>query len=191
MTLTRPGAVLIGLAVLSACRSERHSSTDPPTTETPPASSEQLQLEPPTPLATTSPPFAELEAKYDDADFSVHVGELRACVPEAPFLPPPNHRRLAVELEVRAKTQRIVPVGPLGFSLEDGEGLRYGATLAGCGPSLPSARLSGSERAQGQVAFDVPSSANELRLVYEPFLVGRKRVTAFLALPSELAPTQK
>jgi hypothetical protein len=165
------------LAFVWACHDEPKDT--PALVETPGVP----RLDAPALKVPDSPPFDKLDTAFEDPDFRIEVSKLRVCAPQAPFLPPHGHRRIAVQVEVTGKTERVVPVGPLGFSLEDSDGHRFGSTLAGCGPSFPSQNLTREQQVKAEVAFDVPEDARELRLVYEPFLVGRTKTAAFLALP--------
>lgn len=135
-----------------------------------------------------APPSADqpLTPHYEDEDFRVDVERPEICQPEAPFLPAADRERLAVHVRIEAKTARVVPFQPLAFSVEDDEGHRYGATLAGCGSRFENRRLVAPERAEGVIHFDVPKKVGTLRLVYEPFLIGRPPVRAWLGFPSSL-----
>lgn len=132
--------------------------------------------------ATPPPREQRLPPYFEDPDFRIEVSSHSRCEPKPPFLPPAGHDRLQVTLTIRAKTKRVVPVGPLGFRLEDSEGRRYSGTLAGCAPALPTRELSGSDSAEGAVHFDLPQDAKNLRLLFEPFLIGRPKVSAYLGL---------
>jgi len=180
----KPGVAWALLALVAGglchCRTDEEADR---TLESAPST--RLTLEPPTIQASPPPPpTSALAEDFEDEDFLVQVRTARLCTPVAPFLPPAEHRRLAVDVEVTAKTERLVPVSPLTFWLEDEGGQRFGATLAGCGPAFSNRNLQRAQSIRGEVAFDVPQSARDLRLIYQPFLVGRAQVTAHLALPS-------
>lgn len=160
------------------------------------------EVTPATPTSTTSsfgspfaaepdhdpPPYGSEGPSHDDPDFFVTVEAPRRCPQSPPFLPPSGSERLSITLQIRAKTGRLVPVGPLVFSLEDEEGRRFGATLAGCGPALPRRDLQAPDEARGELAFDVPEGSRGLRLVFEPFLIGRSPIKIWLDLPSSATP---
>ncbi len=173
---------LVALAAGALCHCRTVDETDRTPESTPSA---RLTLEPPTIQASPPrPPTSSFAEQFDDEDFLVQVRTARLCTPVAPFLPPADHRRVAVDVEGTAKTERLVPVSPLTFWLEDEDGHRFGATLAGCGPAFSNRNLQRAQSIRGEVAFDVPKSARDLRLIYQPFLVGRTQVTAHLALPN-------
>lgn len=165
MKLRRSRVVLTVLLLLSACAREERPS-------------EALPFEPGA-LASASAP----SETYEDPDFHAEVLGTAVCDPGPPFLPPPNHRRLEVTLRVTSRSKRPVPVSPLAFQLEDERGHRFGATLSGCGDPIPSVRLDADRSVEGRVAFDVPKDSGPLRLVYEPFLIGRAKVSAVLIVP--------
>jgi len=130
------------------------------------------------------PPTSQLLERFDDPDFSVEVSAAPTCAIEPVLGPRAGQRRVEVTVKVTSKSERQIPVGPLTFWLADEGDRRHGATLGGCGDMMHSQRISSGESAAGRVAFDVPATVTDLRLLYEPFLIGRTRVSVPLALPN-------
>jgi hypothetical protein len=121
--------------------------------------------------------------RFDDDDFTLEVQAARVCEKASPLGPNGGKQRISVPVSIKAKTKRAVPVSPLPFTLEDKEGHTYRPTLAGCAPTIEQTTLTGGQSLKGEVAFDVPPDAGKLELVFEPFLIGRKKVTARVRVP--------
>lgn len=134
-----------------------------------------------TPTAPTSGPV------FEDEDFTLSVKQPQICAKTGPMAPVPGTKRLSVPLEVRGSTARQVPVSALLFTLEDAKGHEFRPTLAGCQPALVSRNIARNEKVAGEVAFDVPVDLGAAELRFEPFLIGRKKVTARVKVP---APTK-
>ena len=120
---------------------------------------------------------------FDDEDFRLEVKTPRVCDHKTPLVPAEGLQRLSVPIVVKAKTARALPVSPLPFTLEDEDGHTYRATLAGCAPTIPQTVLKVSQSLEGEIAFDVPKDIGQLELVFEPFLIGREKVTARVSVP--------
>lgn len=159
----------------------------------------QTKEEKPQPTARSAPPGALTTSEeqndrqsgrvlegpvFEDPDFKLEVHAPKLCASTGPFVPKPGFRRLSIPLSIEARSSRVVPISPVSFRVEDKDGHRYGATLAGCSPTFPNDTLTAGETRRGEVAFDVPQDAGALELVYEPFLIGRKRVLARVDVPN-------
>ncbi len=128
---------------------------------------------------------AAVGPQFDDEDFLLVARAPKTCPTEGPMAPPNTKLRISVPVEVTAKSQRQVPVSALTFTLEDREGHEYRPTLAGCAPSLRQRTIAAGTKIAGEVAFDVPRNVGPLELRYEPFLIGRKKVTARVKVPGD------
>lgn len=127
-------------------------------------------------------PRAESPSFFHE-DFRLEAKRKEPCAAEAPFLPAPGQKRISVLVELEAKGERAVPTSPLAFSVLDRQGHRFGVTLAGCKPGLPSGVVTSGQQVLGHLAFDVPEHTTDWELVFEPFLVGRPRVRARVLIP--------
>lgn len=159
--------LLCGLICVASCKSSPRREND-------------NDLEPHSPFQTghLKPPTSDVGPNYEDDDFELQFVRRETCKPSPPFLPEAGRERWSVELRIRSKSERAVPVQTLAFHLRDKSGHYFSATLAGCRPPLKTETLSGGRIAHGNVAFDVPQGQDVLELVYEPFLVGRPKVEA-------------
>ena len=92
--------------------------------------------------------------------------------------------RISVLLELEAKSKRELPIDILNFTIEDRNGHQYRPTLAGCGAALKRDSLTLGQKVEGEVAFDVPINAHDLELLFEPFLVGRTKISGRVQVPS-------
>lgn len=120
--------------------------------------------------------------KFEDEDFILEVKPPKACQRKTPLAPKKGFLRVSVPLTLEAKSKRPIPINPLTFALEDADGHRFGATLAGCAPPLPQSTLEQGARIEGEVAFDVPAEVDSLELVFEPFVIGRNEIRARVKL---------
>jgi hypothetical protein len=120
--------------------------------------------------------------KFEDPDFVLEVKPPKLCDEQTPLAPEKDFKRISVPLRLEAKSRREVPVNPLTFALEDADGHRFRATLAGCAPPLPQGTLKAEQHIEGEVAFDVPVGEQSLELVFEPFVIGREEVRARVKL---------
>jgi hypothetical protein len=123
---------------------------------------------------------------YEDDDFRLVVKRPQICVKEGPMAPGPHAIRLSVPVEILAKSARRVPVSALLFTLEDPEGHEFRPTLAGCRPAITQKTIARDEEVVGEVAFDIPIEFHASALRFEPFLIGREKVTARVKLPPAL-----
>jgi hypothetical protein len=121
---------------------------------------------------------------YEDDDFRLTVEAPTTCQMNGPMAPSEPLRRISVPVALVGRSGREVPVGPMLFTLEDKEGHQFRPTLAGCGPSLTPTAVTSGKSLQGEIAFDVPQGAGALELIFEPFLIGRKKVTARISVPA-------
>jgi Domain of unknown function (DUF4352) len=170
-TSLRTGAlwVFAGLMGVNSLGCDRKDSRTSSQTEGAP-------LTPPVSRAPTS-------RSYEDDDLALEALGTSTCAPEPPFLPPAGHERISVKIRVASKSVRPVPVQALAFRVEGRDEKAFAATLAGCKSPLSVATLSQGQRAEGDVAFDVPESHGPLDLVYEPFLLGRPPVSVRVRIP--------
>jgi hypothetical protein len=124
--------------------------------------------------------------KFEDPDFSLTTERATLCKQTGPFVPKEGMKRYSVPVVVEATGRRSVPLSTLAFRLVDGNGNLYGATLAGCEKPLGTQTLVSGTKASGAIAFDVPEEVRELQIQFEPFLIGRPKVSARakVALPS-------
>jgi len=166
-------AVVFSAALLAACDRNETAEREG---DRPAASEPLIQLREPGPRRVHGNVF-------DDDDFRLEVGTPRICNETAPFLPEPGLMRISIPVEVRAKTRRLIPISPLSFQLVDRQGHEYGPTLAGCHPALKNVRLGEGQSVAGDVAFDVTVGARDLELGFDPFLIGRTEVHAFVRVP--------
>jgi len=118
-----------------------------------------------------------------DDDFEFQASSASICPAEAPFFPEAGHERLSVFVRIASRSARPVPVQALAFRIEGKQG-EYAPTLAGCRDALSVSTLSEGQRAQGEVAFDVPAEDGPFELVYEPFLLGRAPIIVRVQVPS-------
>lgn len=157
--------------------------TNQPAADRSPVATPKLQLDEPR-VVTPEVEGLVLAERYEDPDFLVEVFRSEACGDSSPLGPGRGKRRVELNVRVTSKTKREVPVSPLTFWLEDETKERHPATLAGCGPPLSSERLSAGSAARGNLSFDLPDHRIPQRLLYEPFVIGRARVSVPLALPT-------
>lgn len=148
--------------------------------KTEPQPAPQSAIVAPTPSQKTGQVISN---RFEDADVSLEAIRVRRCPPDPPFVPPLHHERLSVLVRVASKSARPVPVQALAFRIETEDEQPYAATLAGCGKPLSVASLADGQVAEGEVAFDVPESRGPLKLVYEPFLIGRPPLTVRVRIP--------
>lgn len=173
MTLRRLSARCLGLPVLSVCVMTL-ACDDAPRQDAP----------------RTSIRWSETGSEaatgqvFEDEDFTLEVKEPRICKKDGPMKPGPGTTRVSVPLEVRGKSARQVPVSALLFTLEDADGHEVRPTLAGCAPSILQTTVAEGTKISGEVAFDVPFDFGALELRYEPFLIGRKKVTGRVKVPA-------
>lgn len=120
---------------------------------------------------------------YEDQDFVLEATGLTVCDSAPPLAPKPGHRRVSVSVILTGRSSTALTIGPLQLSLQDSDGHRYRATLAGCRPTLKQQELKKDQRIEAEVAFDVPASANRFELYFEPFIVGRKPISAPVRVP--------
>ena len=120
---------------------------------------------------------------YEDVDFVLEVKKPSICERETPLHAKDGSVRISVPISVQARTAREVPVSALSFTLEDPDGHRYRPTLAGCTPALKQQRLKQEDKITSEVAFDVPRTATKFELHFDPFLLGRDKVTARVVVP--------
>lgn len=78
---------------------------------------------------------------------------------------------LVTEVLIEA-TQDKAPYNPLYFKVKDASGYEYTAAIPAMSDALKSGELSKGERVRGAVAFEIPMTARELVLSYEPMVVG-------------------
>jgi uncharacterized protein DUF4352 len=174
-------AVLV--ACLVACKKEQAPLTPPAETSASahPARDPRFELSPPVPMAPTvslgetpSAPAA-LPGVGDTAsaaDYQITLKTVRECKIESYLQPRAENVTLGVELAIEGTRERDVPVSPFHAKLEDADGKTYAATLAGCRPILPSVRVAKGERVEGWVSFELPKSARDPKLSYEPTIIG-------------------
>lgn len=64
------------------------------------------------------------------------------------------------------------PYNPLYFTIKDGDGFEYNATIDTSGPALKSGELAKGEKARGTIAVEVKKEAKGLVLQYKPIVLG-------------------
>jgi hypothetical protein len=146
-----------------------------------PARDPRFELAPPVPVAPTvslgeTPGAVVVLPGVGDtasaADYQLTLVSVRECKVESYLQPKPDNVTLGVQIAIEGTRDRDVPVSPFHAKLEDADGKTYAATLAGCRPILPSVRVARGERAEGWVSFELPKSAREPKLHYEPVIIG-------------------
>lgn len=135
------------------------------------------------PSASTASPKPQVPRVFQDQDLRLETLSTARCQPEPPFLPPADHERISVKIQVTSRSSVPIPVQALALRLETDREERFAATLAGCKPPLSALTLSDGQTATGDVAFDVPLRRGPLELVYEPFLLGRAPVSVRVQVP--------
>ncbi len=120
---------------------------------------------------------------FEHDDFKLRVFAPRICSPSSALTPPQGMIRFSLPIELQVLSKRGMTLNPLHFTIEDKEGHRFRATLAGCVPTIATQQLSQGSSIRGEVAFDLPHSLKKFELIFEPFLVGRKPVIARLLVP--------
>lgn len=119
---------------------------------------------------------------YEDADLQLKVGAAEACHAAGVLGPPAGKARWAIPISVSARSQRQVPTGPMLFSLLM-DSQMYRPILAGCRPPFSARQLKPGETVEAHVVFDLPSLVPPLKLVYEPFVIGRQPIKAQVLVP--------
>ena len=76
---------------------------------------------------------------------------------------------LAVLLENVSRDK--TPYNPLYFKIKDGEGFEYNSSLLAPDPALKSGDLAKGEKVRGNVAFEVPKTAQGFIVSYEPLVI--------------------
>jgi len=132
----------------------------------------------------TSPEVDATGPIYEDEDFRLTAEQPSVCHKEGPMAPAADLRRISVPIVVEGLSAREVPIGAMLFTLEDPQGHQFRPTLAGCGPSLPPNHVTRGKSRRGEIAFDVPREVNAWELIFEPFLIGRKKMTARVNVPA-------
>jgi hypothetical protein len=61
--------------------------------------------------------------------------------------------------------------------------LAYRPILAGCRPPFAARQLKPGETVEAHVVFDLPPLTPPLKLVYEPFVIGRQPIKAQVLVP--------
>lgn len=156
------------LVLLSACTQEKTERRASPSSDPGPWETQGPRPEGPT---------------HEDQDFKLTASRLAVCGSEATLSPPVGHQRVSVPIELESSSERPLSVGPLHFSLQDENGHRYRATLAGCRPTLKQQTLAKDQKLSAEIAFDVPRDAGPYDLYFEPFVVGRKPISAAVKVP--------
>jgi hypothetical protein len=78
---------------------------------------------------------------------------------------------LVVDALLENVSRDAAPYNPLYFSVKDADSFEYTATMLAPDPSLKSGELARGEKARGNVAFEIPTSAAGLVLTYEPLVI--------------------
>lgn len=173
MTLRPLSARLLGLPLLSVC------------VTTLACDDVQRQEEAPHASVRWSDPGSKTATGqvFEDEDFTLEVKSPRACDKRGPMQPRPGTMRFSVPVEIRGKSARQIPVSALLFTLEDAQGHEVRPTLAGCAPSILQTAVTRGTKISGEVAFDVPLDFRAFELRFEPFLIGREKVTGRVKVP--------
>jgi hypothetical protein len=177
-------AFLLVVPCIVACNrreTDAPAPSEPPATVGSIAKDPRFQLPPPVPMAPTislgdTPgAAAALPGVGDTAsstDYQITLKSVRECRVEAYLRPKAENVTLGVELAIEGTRDRDVPVSPFHAKLQDADGNSYAATLAGCRPILPSVRVAKGEKVEGWVSFELPRTAREPTLSYEPTIIG-------------------
>lgn len=113
-------------------------------------------------------------------DYRISVVDVKECKSRTYYHPRAGNVWLGVEVAIEATTDKEVRVSPFFARLVDGAGHGHTATFGGCKPELKVSRLAKGDHARGYITFEVPETANGLKLVYDPFVVGGgKQTVAF------------
>ncbi len=169
-----------------ACR-HRGGRKAPPSAS---ASASASATAPPVPTATDSaqpeePPKTDIELHHvgDKAalpDYRISVVDVKECKPRSYYKPRAGNVWIGVEVTVEATTDKEVRTSPFFAHLVDSSGRGHTATFGGCKPELKDSRLAKGDHARGYITFEIPETANGLRLVYDPFVIGGgKQTVAF------------
>lgn len=168
----------MNLRCLAASCLLAHTACDPPK----PSFENREKL--PSPRWEVPAKVQTIGARVEDPDFVLSVGTYKQCDKSQTLSPAEGFERISVPLRIEGRSQRVVPVNALAFHLEDRDGRRFPATLAGCAPSLPHAQLQEGEVLEGEIAFDIPTRDAPWQLVFHPFLIGRTESVARVEVPS-------
>lgn len=119
---------------------------------------------------------------YEDADFTLRSDVPEPCPAAGVLAPQPGWSRLAIPVTVSVRADRPVPSGPMLFSVVM-DGRVYRPTLAGCKAPFATRQLDPGKTMQAHVIFDLPLLKPPLKLLFEPYIVGRKPVKAQVLVP--------
>ena len=129
-------------------------------------------------------PAAEPQGpSYQDADVELRAGPPEPCRATGVLAPHAGYSRFAIPVSISARSQRQVPSGPMLFSLLM-DGQLHRPTLASCKAPFAARQLQPGEQMQSHVVFDLPALTPPLKLIFEPFIIGRQPVRAQVLVPA-------
>lgn len=104
--------------------------------------------------------------------YSLRVYSAKACQPASWQRSKPGFTRIGFDLEITGKSAARVAANAFYARLKDQEGKAYRPVFGGCEPDLRHAPLAAGQTARGFVTFEVPDTAGQLSLRYQPQLSG-------------------
>jgi len=155
---------LLGPSVFSACDSTRSSQAE---------AHYDVEL----PVVEPQGPV------YQDADLELKAGPAVPCPAVGVLAPQAGQTRWAVPVSITARSQRHIPGGAMLFSLLM-DSQFYRPVLSSCKPTFAARQLNPGETVNAHVVFDLPPLTPPLKLIFEPFIIGRQAVKAQVLLPS-------
>ena len=78
---------------------------------------------------------------------------------------------LVVDVTIQNLDRDSAPYNPLYFKVKDADGFEYNMSVVAPDPGLKSGALAKGDKVRGNVAFEVPKTANGFVLSYEPLVV--------------------
>ena len=156
-----------------ACeRAEQAADSQPPATS--------ASAEPSSPLLATPHDGKRVYAVGETAearDYELVLKNVKECKVEEYFKAKKGHLKLGVEVSIRGRTDREVPVNPFYAKLTDSDGYSHSSTFGGCTPELQAVRIKKGDKALGWITFELPKSARGLKFDFAPFILGTGRQT--------------
>ncbi len=122
---------------------------------------------------------------FEDEDFVLEVGTPQFCSAEGVLGPEEGLQRISIPVEVRHRGKRDLPWGPLLFSIQS-DGQTYRPTLASCTSPFKTRTLNDDTKQKDHLTFDVAWPLDRPVIVFEPFVVGRKKIEARALVPAPL-----
>jgi hypothetical protein len=170
------GCAVLVTGTLLACKKKSSSTTTSTTTGTTTA----------TATATAAPAPAKVFNVGDTAtslDYKITVSQVEECKPKYYFSKPKKGNIwLGVEVTVESTTDKNFFANTGQVKVIDGDGVAHNPTYQttkNCDPKFNGTQLAKGEKAKGWVLFELPSTANGLKLSYNPTLFGPPQTTKY------------